>query len=73
MKIIMDNIFIWILIIIYRTLILGIQTTGDPTLMVMIIFFGGLNLFSIGMIGEYLGRTYLESKKRPIYIVRKEH
>ena len=65
--------FVWILIISYRTLILGIQATGDPTLMVLIIFFGGLNLFSIGMIGEYLGRTYLESKKRPIYIIRKEY
>ena len=65
--------FIWIIAIIYRTLVLGIQATGDPTIMVLIIFFGGLNLFSIGMIGEYLGRTYLESKKRPIYIVRKEH
>jgi len=65
--------FVWILIIMFRTLFLGIETAGDPALMVVIIFFGGLQLFSIGMIGEYLGRTYLESKKRPIYVIRKEH
>ena len=63
----------FIIVIIIRTLLFGQTISGYPTIMVTIIFFGGIQLFSIGIIGEYLSRTYLESKKRPIYIVKKEH
>ena len=63
----------FIIVIIIRTLLFGQTISGYPTIMVTIVFFGGIQLFSIGIIGEYLSRTYLESKKRPIYIVKKEH
>lgn len=43
---------------------------GYASLMVVVLFFGGLNLLSLGVIGEYLGRTYTEVKGRPLYIVR---
>ena len=65
--------FFFIIVIIFRTLFFGVITAGYPSLMVVIIFFGGLQLFSIGILGEYLGRIYLETKERPIYIIRKEH
>ena len=63
----------FIIVIIFRTLFFGVVTAGYASLMVAIIFFGGLQLFSIGILGEYLGRIYLETKERPIYIIRKEH
>ena len=65
--------FFFIIVIIFRTLFFGVITAGYPSLMVVIIFFGGLQLFSIGILGEYLGRIYLETKERPIYIIRKEY
>jgi len=57
----------WIFI---RTLIFGIDLPGYASLICLILFFGGLQLAGIGIIGEYLGRTYIESKQRPVYIIR---
>jgi len=62
--------FLFILIIIGKTLIFGDPVTGWPSLACIIIFIGGLQLLCIGVIGEYLSKTYLESKRRPIYIVK---
>jgi len=53
-----------------RTLMHGIDVPGYASLFVAVTFFGGLQLIGIGVLGEYLGRTYLESKQRPVYIVR---
>ena len=53
-----------------RTLILGNPTSGWTSLMVMILGMGGLQLLSLGIIGKYLGKTFLETKKRPIYILK---
>jgi glycosyltransferase involved in cell wall biosynthesis len=53
-----------------RTLIVGVDVPGYASLMVVVLLFGGLNLLSLGVIGEYLGRTYTEVKGRPLYIVR---
>jgi glycosyltransferase involved in cell wall biosynthesis len=53
-----------------RTIVHGIDVPGYASLMVMILFLGGLQLLSLGIIGEYLGRVYDEVKGRPLYIVR---
>ena len=57
--------------IVVRTLIFGIDVPGYASLIVAILFLGGLQLIGIGIIGEYVGRTYLESKRRPAYVIRK--
>lgn len=62
--------FILIIIIIVRTLVFGDPTSGWPSLACIIFFVSGIQLFSIGIIGEYLAKTYLETKHRPIYIIK---
>ncbi|EDN7910922.1 glycosyltransferase, partial [Listeria monocytogenes] len=52
-----------------KTLIVGSDVSGFPTLMITILFLGGIQLISIGIIGEYLGRIFNEVKKRPLYFV----
>lgn len=59
--------------IILRTLILGVDVPGFASLLVAVLFLGSLQLISIGVLGEYIGRIYLESKQRPTYIVRQVH
>lgn len=61
--------FIYLLFIIVKTIIFGEPVQGYPTIMVTILFLGGLILLSLGIIGEYLGRVYNETKKRPLYFV----
>lgn len=56
-----------------RTISLGVDLPGYASLFVAIVFFGSVQLMSIGMLGEYIGRIYIESKHRPIYIIRKVH
>lgn len=56
--------------LILRTIILGIDVPGYASLMVAVLFFGGIQLVSLGVIGEYLGRIYQEVKGRPLYFVR---
>lgn len=60
---------IYAIYIIMRTLILGIDTPGYASLICIVLFIGGIQLISIGIIGEYLSRTYLEVKNRPNYII----
>ena len=63
---------ILILIIVIRTLTLGDPVAGYPSMLCIILLIGGIQLFCIGIIGKYLAKTYLETKKRPIYIVRED-
>ncbi|WP_277962477.1 glycosyltransferase family 2 protein [Pseudomonas sp. RIT-To-2] len=56
--------------IVLRTLIHGVDLPGYASILVAVLFVGSLQLMSIGMLGEYVGRTYIESKKRPIYLIR---
>lgn len=62
--------FILIIVIIVKTLAFGDPTAGWPSLVCIIFFVSGIQLFCIGIIGQYLSKTYLETKGRPIYIVR---
>lgn len=61
--------FLMIIFIIIKTLIYGDPVSGWPSLICVIFFIGGVQLFVMGIIGEYLAKTYLETKHRPIYIV----
>lgn len=62
--------FVAIIFIIIRTLAFGDPTSGWPSLVCIIVFVSGVQLFSIGIIGQYLSKTYLEVKKRPVYIIK---
>lgn len=62
--------FIIILFIIIRTLVWGDPVNGWPSLACIMFFIGGIQLFCIGILGNYLAKTYLETKKRPIYIIK---
>lgn len=62
--------FIMIMIIIAKTIIFGDPTAGWPSLVCIIFFVSGIQLFCLGIIGQYLSKTYLETKKRPIYIIK---
>lgn len=70
-SVIASGAFIYGLYIFISTLIYGIDSPGYASLACLILLFGGLNLIGIGILGEYLGRTYIETKHRPIYLVRK--
>ncbi len=61
-----------ILTIIVRTLVLGDPTSGWPSLVCIISLISGVQLFCLGIVGQYLSKTYLEVKKRPIYLVGEE-
>jgi len=63
--------FVFAMFIAVRVLIQGVDVPGYASLMVAVTFLGGLQLIGIGVIGEYLGRTYIESKRRPAYLVRR--
>ena len=56
--------------VVIRTLLFGVDTPGYASLMVAILFLGGLQLLSLGILGEYVGRIFTETKGRPIYVVR---
>lgn len=62
--------FIMIIFIIVRKLAYGDPTSGWPSLVCIITLIGGMQLFCIGIVGQYLAKTYLETKSRPIYIAK---
>jgi len=63
--------FAFAMFIVLRTLIHGVDLPGYASLMVAVTFLGGLQLIGIGVLGEYLGRTYIEAKRRPVFLVRR--
>lgn len=62
--------FLYAIFIVIKTIILGIDTPGYASTIVVILFLGGVQLFTIGLIGEYIGRIYNESKQRTLYFTR---
>lgn len=64
--------FLFIIIIIVRKLLFGDPTSGWPSLVCIISLVSGVQLFCIGIVGQYLSKTYMEVKRRPIYLVKEE-
>lgn len=64
--------FVMICFIIFKTLVFGDDVQGYPSTLCVIFFIGGVQLFCLGILGQYLSKTYLETKKRPIFIVKEE-
>ena len=64
--------FIYMIWIITKTLLFGDEVRGYPTLLTAVLFFAGVQLIFLGVIGEYLGRVYEEVKARPLFLVREE-
>jgi len=64
--------FVYGLWVLTRTLVYGDPVRGYPTLILVILFLGGVQLLALGVIGEYLGRNYAESKQRPLYFVEEQ-
>ena len=61
------------LFLIVKTLVSGVDVPGYASLMVAVLFFGGVQMMTLGVFGEYLGRVFDEVKHRPLYIVREQH
>lgn len=64
--------FVLIVFIVIRTLIFGDPVSGWPSLVCIISLISGVQLFCLGIVGQYLAKTYMEVKKRPIYLVKEE-
>ena len=61
--------FLYMIIMIAKTLYFGIDVPGYPSIMCVVLFLGGVQLISIGVVGEYVGRIYYEVKGRPLYVI----
>jgi polyisoprenyl-phosphate glycosyltransferase len=59
----------FILQLVFRTIVFGNSVAGYPSLMAVVLFLGGVQLLTLGVIGEYLGRVFDETKQRPLYLI----
>ena len=65
--------FAYMLFVMVKAMLYGDPVAGYPSMMVIILFLGGIQLLSLGILGEYLAKTYMEVKKRPHYIIKEIH
>ena len=65
--------FLYTAIIVTKTIVFGIDVPGYASLLSVVLFLGGIQLISLGVLGEYIGRIYTEVKNRPLYIVRRAY
>ncbi|MDR0391507.1 MAG: glycosyltransferase family 2 protein [Planctomycetaceae bacterium] len=59
--------------ILFEVMMSGVITPGFPTLIVAILFLGGVQIMSIGIVGEYVGRIYMETKRRPLFVIQEKY
>lgn len=64
--------FLYLIVVVVQKLCFGIDIAGYPTIIVLILLLGGIQLIVLGVLGQYLAKTYLEVKRRPIYIVKEQ-
>lgn len=65
--------FIYFLYVVLRTLVFGVDLPGYASTVALILFMGGIQLLSIGILGEYMARTYMEVKHRPVFIIQESN
>lgn len=63
---------IYAVVILVRTLAWGVDVPGYASIMVVVLILGGVQLLSLGIIGEYLGRIFMQTKNRPVYLVQEQ-